>query len=98
MHTAQGIEKGDVLQRLAGASFIVGALMLIVFFFLHPDADLPGHGVTSKKRTRRFGSLRQRLQSGTACGLRGDRCRPDGSAARHRRRRDQIGRGTLWRT
>lgn len=39
MQTAQGIEKGDVLQRLAGASFIVGALMLIVLGILHPQAD-----------------------------------------------------------
>ena len=33
--------KGDVLQRLAGVSFIVGAILLIVFNALYPRADGP---------------------------------------------------------
>lgn len=39
--TAQGIAKGDVLQRLAGVSFIAGAIMLVVFNVLHPRIDDP---------------------------------------------------------
>lgn len=38
--SAQAI-KGDVLQRLAGLSFVVGAVLLIVFNILHPRADDP---------------------------------------------------------
>ena len=35
----QGIYKGDVLQKLAGVSFIVGAILLAVFGPLHPRVD-----------------------------------------------------------
>ena len=37
----QTIEKGDVLQRIAGISLIVGAIVLIVFNALFPRADDP---------------------------------------------------------
>ncbi|MBI4297737.1 MAG: hypothetical protein HY676_04320 [Chloroflexi bacterium] len=37
----QGINKGDVLLRLAGPSFIVGAILLVVFNILHPRPDDP---------------------------------------------------------
>ena len=37
----QEIVKGDVLQRIAGVSFIVGAILLIVFNVLFPRADDP---------------------------------------------------------
>jgi len=36
----QGIYKGDVLQKLAGVSFIVGAILLAVFGVLHPREEL----------------------------------------------------------
>ena len=36
----QEIYKGDVLQKIAGISFIVGAILLPVFGFLHPGNDL----------------------------------------------------------
>lgn len=35
----QQITKGDVLSRLAGISFIVGAIVLVVFGILHPQVD-----------------------------------------------------------
>ena len=38
---AQGVAKGDVLQRLAGMSFIVGAVQLVLFFILHPQVSDP---------------------------------------------------------
>ncbi|MBI2872046.1 MAG: hypothetical protein HYY00_02515 [Chloroflexi bacterium] len=37
----QGIVKGDVLQRLAGLSFIAGAILLIVFNAIFPRASDP---------------------------------------------------------
>ena len=36
----QGIYKGEVLQKLAGVSFIAGAILLAVFGALHPSEDL----------------------------------------------------------
>ncbi len=36
---SEGIAKGDVLQRIAGPSFIVGAILLVVFNILHPRSD-----------------------------------------------------------
>ena len=31
---------GDVFQKIAGLSFIVGAILLVVFGLLHPEEDL----------------------------------------------------------
>lgn len=39
----QGISKGDVLQRLAGLSFVVGAILLIIFNLLFPRASDPSN-------------------------------------------------------
>ncbi len=39
----QGIAKGDVLSRIAGISFIVGAVLLLVFNILLPRADDPSN-------------------------------------------------------
>ncbi len=36
----QGAYKGDVLQKIAGLSFIVGTIVLVVFGLLHPAEDL----------------------------------------------------------
>ena len=36
----QGIYKGDVLQKIAGLSLIVGAILLVVFGLLHPREEL----------------------------------------------------------
>ena len=35
----QGAYKGDVLQKIAGLSFIVGTIVLVVFGLLHPAED-----------------------------------------------------------
>ena len=35
----QGAYKGDVLQKIAGLSFIVGTIVLGVFGLLHPAGD-----------------------------------------------------------
>ena len=37
----QEIAKGDVLYRTAGIGFIAGAIMLVVFFALHPIIEDP---------------------------------------------------------
>ena len=39
--TAEGAAKGDVLQRIAGVSLVVGGILLIVFNALFPRADDP---------------------------------------------------------
>ena len=36
----QGTYKGDVLQKIAGLSFIIGAIVLVVFGLLHPTENL----------------------------------------------------------
>ena len=46
----QGITKGDVLQRLAGLSFIIGAVLLIVFNILYPRPDDPSNAAQSVQR------------------------------------------------
>jgi len=35
----QGAYKGDVLQKIAGLSFIVGTIALVVFGLLHPARE-----------------------------------------------------------
>ncbi len=42
MQTAQGIAKGDVLQRIAGIAFIVGGIATVVANALFPRATDPG--------------------------------------------------------
>ena len=42
MQTAQGIAKGDVLQRIAGIAFIVGGIATLVANALLPRAADPG--------------------------------------------------------
>lgn len=46
----QGVTKGDVLQRLAGLSFIIGAVLLIVFNLLYPRADDPANAAQFVQR------------------------------------------------
>ncbi len=36
----QGVYKGDVLQKIAGLSFIVGTIVLVVFGLLYPEVHL----------------------------------------------------------
>ena len=36
----QRVYKGDVLQKIAGVSFIAGAILLVVFGLLNPGRDL----------------------------------------------------------
>ena len=36
----QGAYKGDVLQKIAGLSFIVGTIVLVVFGPSHPETHL----------------------------------------------------------
>ena len=51
--TTQGIVKGDVLQRLAGISFIVAAIATIAGFALHGDAGDPEVPKEYIQRSRR---------------------------------------------
>src|SRR3989304_5360976 len=43
MAQQQGVVKGDALQRIASAGFVIGAVLLIVFNFLLPRAADPSN-------------------------------------------------------